>query len=87
MLTELEDIVDKWNAFGLALGLKMCKIRAIEANHSDDVEKCLEEVIKAWLESETNPSWETLCTALRDENVDCGAIAKHIEEKFIVTEI
>lgn len=82
MLTELVDVIDEWRHLGLALHLPSSKIREIEVNHPNDVKKCLEKVIEAWLESDTDPSWKTLCTALKTELVDCGSIAKTIEEKF-----
>lgn len=82
MLNELEEIVDEWRDLGLALDLPYRKIRELEANHPNDVKKCLEGMIKVWLESEADPSWQALCTALRTELVDCNTIAQRIEERL-----
>lgn len=84
ILTELREVVAEWKFLGFALDVPNSKIKEIEVNHPNDVKKCLEKVIEAWLQMQKKASWETLCDALRTDLVNCHAIAKQIEEKYLL---
>lgn len=73
---------DQWRDLLLALKIRHSKIQVIDNKYPGDVEKCMEEVIKIWLESAPDASWERLCSALRDDIVDCSCIAEIIENKI-----
>ena len=40
----------KWEEFGIKAGIYSAKLRDIEANHSNDCEKCFRECLFLWLE-------------------------------------
>ena len=54
----------KWFNLGLALELHYGKLTEIESNHPKDALRCLTEMVNAWLQSSSNPSWKRLVSAL-----------------------
>ena len=61
-----------WYNLGLALGLTRNRLDTIKINSREDVEKCKEEMIGAWLRCVDGilqrkvPSWKVLATALTE---------------------
>ena len=56
--------LDKWRFLGIVPKLPESKLRVIEINHKMDVERCLTEVIKLWInngELKWKVLWEALC--------------------------
>lgn len=87
MLTALVGISKEWRQLGLRLGINEDIIDEIEANHlKDGVKRCLEEVVKSWLEGKGNGSrlWSFLCGALRDKLVNRPVIADDIELEYVL---
>ena len=84
MRLELDSASNMWFELGLALGLLHPKLRQIEEDYSQDVNKCLREMLAEWLyhddiPAEVNvPSWDKLTKALRE--LKCDALAKEIEK-------
>lgn len=71
---------------GLYLGLSVETLKIIEANHREDVNRCLLECISAWLmegelKSKEGPSWISLKNALR--KLGENAVADGIERDFL----
>ena len=85
----LKDIVDalkqvrfpnhKWFPLGLQLGLLSSTLKDIEANHKDDVRRCLQECLTLWLSKADKvtesggPTWDSLASALRNIEENFGA--------------
>ena len=76
----MKDVVDalkqvhfpnhKWFPLGLQLGLLSPTLKDIEANHKDDVGRCLQECLTLWLSKADKvtesggPTWDSLAGAL-----------------------
>ena len=72
-------IVDLWDDLGVALGLKISELNAIKRDESTSKAR-MKAVLLAWLQGRgLDPSWQTLCKALRDELVGRTDLAEHIE--------
>ena len=77
------DILHMWEDLGMALGLKMAELSVIEEDKSTSKAR-MKAVLLAWLQGRgLDPSWQTLCNALRDELVDRTDLADKIEHKKI----
>ena len=61
----------RWKDLGLALGLLYPTLKKIETTQREDVNKCMQEMLAAWLSQQDavakvgTPSWETLKAALK----------------------
>ena len=65
-----------WIDLGLHLGLLITTLKAIKAEHKDDVGSCLLECLTKWLQKADNvrvPTWATLASALRQINQKASA--------------
>ena len=83
VLTAVVTVASEWRNLGLALDVKQPTIDSIEAGHSD-VNRCLEEVIKCWLNGNGGElSWSFLCEALKSPLVARPKVADDIEQKYI----
>ena len=71
----------KWFNLGLVLGLSSDTLVQIEYNYPRDPFRCLTEVIKAWLRSNPQSSWQGLASALRSPLVDRFNLATEIAKK------
>ena len=66
----LKEVV-RWKDLGLALGLLYPTLKKIETTQREDVNKCMQEMLAAWLSQQDavakvgTPSWETLKAALK----------------------
>ena len=61
-MQEISEIVD-WIQLGLQLGLKLPRLREIQANYHT-VEECRVNMIHSWLISTEEPTWEKLTSAI-----------------------
>ena len=62
VVPEISEIVD-WIQLGLQLGLKLPRLREIQANYHT-VEECRVNMIHWWLISTEEPTWEKLASAI-----------------------
>ena len=62
----------KWMEFGLAVGLLLAQLKALERQYRDNANRCWLEVMEQWLSGGGTgaypATWEGLCSLLRD----CG---------------
>ena len=67
-MSQLNDVADKWKSVGGALGLPPSVLDKIEADHRHDCSRCLPEMVKEWLNHNTErfgvPSWKMLVEAV-----------------------
>lgn len=78
----LEDLVN-WHKLGLVLGIRKAKLDTIRLDFDRFGQtRQKEEMIDLWLRSDSQASWDKLCTAL--ENVDEGTMAAQIRAKYCV---
>ena len=74
----------KWFPLGLQLGLLSPTLKDIEANHKDDVRRCLQECLTLWLSKADKvtdnggSTWDSLADALR--NIEENFAAEKIME-------
>ncbi len=81
VLTELHAVCSKWYYIGLALGLTADTLDAMKGPHKEHVD-CLTDMVKKWLNTSPDPSWQSLIQALRSPIVGKEPLARHLENKF-----
>ncbi len=81
VLEELLEVRAKWESIGLGLGVPDGTLEAIQLDHPDS-QKRLMEVLKVWLNTRPDPSWEGLVQALRRPLVGAETLANKLEMKF-----
>ena len=84
MLRELVEITTEWRCLALALKFPNYQIDMIEADSFNNISKCRERMVDRWFQRDSDLSWSSLCTALRDPLVERHDIAKTIEQKYQV---
>ena len=89
VITELENIAEKWRGIGLALRLHNPDLRKI-ASERKDVIDCLTDMLELWLNKSYDvikygePSWQMLENAVRARaGGNNPAIADQIHRKYI----
>ena len=76
------DILQLWEDLGMALGLKVAELSVIEEDKSTSKAR-MKAVLLAWLQGRgLDPSWQTLCKALRDKLVGQPNLADDIEKDY-----
>ena len=69
LFKEMLPLASEWLSIGTLLGLPDGQLDAIEASHANQVNKCLREMLKAWLNTvDPPPSWECLAKAVKEIN-------------------
>ncbi len=84
LVTVLEVLLEvraQWNDIGLGLGVPPGTLEAIEQDHPNSKRR-LTEVLKVWLNSLPDPSWEGLVQALRRPLVGEEVLANKLEMRF-----
>ena len=84
MRTALIGIVREWRDLGAAIGLPNAEVEKIRYNNANDINGCMKDLIEQWLKMKGSqpPSWNSLCTALRDPLVNRKDIVISIEMKY-----
>ena len=77
ILDSISTLTAKWFNLGVALGLSSGTLKTIESDHPKDTHRCLTEMVIAWLEMKdsSQPSWQSLASALRSPLVNKNEIA------------
>lgn len=77
------DILERWDDLGMALEIKMSELTVIKKENSTLRER-MKEMLLVWLRGRgKNPSWQTLCNALKDRLVERDDIARSIERTVL----
>jgi len=80
-------VAHKWKDLGVQL-LKPDQqewLSIIESDHPQDSMKCCKCVLKKWLDSNDDATWNQLTTALRSPSVELDYLANHIAHIMIHT--
>ena len=77
ILDSISTLTAKWFNLGIALGLSYDTLETIESDYPRNAHRCLTEMVLAWLQMKDNsqPSWQSLTSALRSPLVDRKEIA------------
>ena len=80
VLRSVLDILDRWHDLGLALGLDAPELTTIKEDEPKSRDR-IKAMLTAWLQGRgrKDPTWQTLCMALRDKIVDRADQAELIE--------
>ena len=81
VLIMLNDVSERWQELGLALGVFQPTLDNIRADYRY-VNDCKREMLKHWLNQEVNCNWKSLAEALRSPTVNHKPIADAIEKKY-----
>ncbi len=85
VLTELVDLSADWENIGLGLRLKAGTLDAMKGR-SKGHKDCLRDMLKDWLNTSPDPSWQSLIQVLKSPIVRKNALASHLEAKFCIQE-
>ena len=69
-----------WFELGLALGIKVDTLEAIDSNKNSN-KAHLREMLTHWLRSSPSRTWSDICNGLRSDTVQQDNLADIIEEK------
>ena len=81
----VNEIAYKWRDLGVQL-LRRDQgnvLNIIEADHSHDVVSCCKCLLKKWLETTTDATWNELIRALRSPTVQSASFAEQLEQMMI----
>ena len=89
-IKDLNDVVAfqvavKWKDLGVQLLLPQYQgiLDIIAKDHPSDTLTCCKCMLKKWLETTTNASWNQLINALRSPSVQLDYLASQLEQKFL----
>ncbi len=77
VLTELLDVCADWENIGLGLRLKSGTLDAMKGPYKP--KDCLRDMLKEWLNTSPDPSWQSLIQALRSPIVGQESLARRLE--------
>ena len=81
VLEKILDISAKWYQLGLQLKVNIGRLESIQVQFSDP-ECQLLEMLKTWLTTSENTSWQTLTDALKSRSVGASQLAGEVEKKY-----
>ena len=64
LLTELSEVADDWFTLGVALGVRVSRLRGIQANSREGERRWMIELFQSWLDSNPTASWKDVIGAL-----------------------
>ena len=80
------NVADKWEDLGVQLlrpdQEKMLDV--IAADRSHDVVSCCKRVLKKWLDTSTNATWNELIRVLRRPSVELDCLANQLEQMLSI---
>ncbi len=80
VLTELCGVCADWENIGLGLGLEAGTLDAIKGPFKKP-QDCLRDMLKEWLNTSPDCSWQSVIRALRSPIVRQNTLASHLETK------
>ena len=81
VLEEIVDLSAQWYLLGVQLKVKIGTLDSILTQFADPKHQLLE-MLKAWLTTSDNTTWNTLTNALRSESVGAGQLSGELEKKY-----
>ncbi len=84
LVTVLEELIGacaKWENIGLKLGLTSGILAAIKGPYKEP-QACLRDMLREWLSTGLEPSWQSLVQVLRSPIVSEETLARVIEVKY-----
>ena len=85
VLEEVIDVSAHWYPLGLQLQVRTGTLDRIRAQFTDPRDQLLE-MLKTWLNTCDNPSWNVLTEALRSRSVAKSMLAGVLETKYCLVE-
>ena len=82
LTNELKSVSD-WFTLGVNLNVKHYHLKTIERSHYVDNNRCKTEMLSRWLDSTSNPNWETVAKAL--DQMDEHNLADKIRRNYITS--
>ena len=80
ILTELQDVCDKWYGIGLEMELPVDYLEDLDAEDFD-ASTCLRKVLVEWLKSKKG-TWQSLVKVLNSDIVKGKALAEVLQKKY-----
>ncbi len=84
-MKELIDICSEWENIGLELRLSPGTLDAIKGPYKGHKD-CMRDMLKEWLNTSADPSWQSIIQALRSPIVGKEPLANHLESKYCTQE-
>ncbi len=81
VLTELCGVCADWENIGLGLRLKAGTLDAIKGPYKSHKD-CLRDMLKEWLNTSPDPSWQSLVRVLRSPIVGKESLANSLEAEY-----
>ena len=81
VLEEVVDLSAQWYLLGVQLKVKIGTLDSIQAQFADPKRQLLE-MLKAWLTTSDNTTWNILTNVLRSQSVGAGQLADELEKKY-----
>ena len=82
MLQHLNEVRNEWFMIGIALGVRLIKLREIEASYTKEgMMRCMLEMVQYWLDTTPAACWEQVARAL--EQVNQLTLAATIKQKYL----
>ena len=81
VLEEVLDVSAQWYHLGLQLKVKTGTLDSIRTQFSSPRDQLLE-MLKTWLTTGNDPSWQTLTDALGKDSVGASQLARSLEAKY-----
>lgn len=85
VLEEVQDISVLWYQLGIQLNVRTLKLDIIREQFINPRDQLLE-MLKTWLTTNDNPSWNTLTDALQSESVGATMLAAVLKMKYCSVE-
>ena len=80
LLKELYPAAKKWEDIGIMLKVKDSSLLTIKGDHPSDCSSCLREMLRHWLNNNSQSSWSAVVQALA--NVEMTELAKTLKTKY-----
>ena len=91
LLRDLHDhvvpkVAHKWRDLGVQLfrSDQQETLDIIKSNHPQDAEECCKRVLKKWLDTTAEATWDQLITALRSPSIELDYLSTQIEYMMII---
>lgn len=81
VLNELFPCDTKWYNLGLQLRVRVDCLNSVMVQYPDPRDQ-LREVIKTWLTTSENPTWEVIVEALKSPVIEEGRLAMDLQQKY-----